>query len=145
MAKSMVTISDSTCNKFLEVSATNDAILFNKYPGYSFSDGNHPELGTIVGLGFAAVLAEGSQIDICCIHVGAYLRYRNFYHYDNVDKLSSAIAQVISVSMRAFEKLGHPRYYDDFIWAIYRVINIDYPIPVEIKQAIEKILKINCL
>lgn len=141
MAKSMLSISTATCNNFTEVFATNNGLLNNKCSECYFRDGTYPELSTIVGLGFAAVLTDGSEIDVCSTHVETYICFRDFYHYGSVETLSLTIAEIVSISIRAFKKLGHPSYYNDFIWAIYRVISIDYPVPIEIKQAIENTLK----
>ena len=141
MAKSMLSISTAPCNNFTEVFATNNAILNNKCPACHFRDGPYPELDTIVGLGFTAILTEGSEIDVCSTHIETYICFRDFYHYGSAEILSATVSEIVSVSIRAFKKLGHPSYYNDFIWAIYRVISTDHPIPIEIKQAIEKILK----
>jgi len=135
MAKRIVSFSLSHRNTHPSNESTledNQTTGFNNFP--------YLELGVIVGLGFTAVLASGSQINQCKAHVDTFLRCRGCYFFDKIPEISEAVAQVILLGATSFKKLGYPRYFDEFLWAICLVTSDFYSLPKEIKKAIDDML-----
>jgi hypothetical protein len=79
----------------------------------------HRAFKTLAGLGFTAVLAEGSRVRSCRPHFATFLRYRDFTRHTNkLEALSDAVAEIIYSAVCSFKMLGHPLYYDEFIAAL---------------------------
>ncbi len=135
MAKRIISFSLSPRN-----TPSNEPVLEDNQTKSGFNNFPYLELGVIVGLGFTAVLASGSQIEQCEVHVDTFLRCRGFYFFDKIPEISEAVTQVIILGTQAFKKLGHPRYYDEFLWAICLVTSDFYSLPKEIKKAIDDVL-----
>ena len=94
---------------------------------FDFSGHRHVEyfqtLATLAGLGFTAVLAEGSQVRSCRPHFAVFQRYRDFtQHSDKLKLLSRAIAEIVCHAIYPFRMLGHPGYFDEFISALMNAL-----------------------
>ncbi len=102
----------------------------------------HRALTTLAGLGFTAILAEGSQVRSCRPYLATFLRYRDFtLHTDKLESLSHAIAEIICGAIRPFNVLGHPMYYDDFITALVKALKSSDTHDVKIDKGIKKMLQ----
>ena len=93
----------------------------------SFSSDSHADyhraLSTLTGLGFTAILAEGSDVWPCRPHVATFLRYRNFpQHVTKLEPFSHAIAEITCRAIHPFSELGHPLFHDDFIAALVQTL-----------------------
>ena len=83
----------------------------------------HRALATLMGLGFTAILAEGSDVWPCRPYVATFLRYRNFQqHTTKLEPFSHAIAEITCRAVRPFNVLGHPLFHDDFIAALVQTL-----------------------
>jgi hypothetical protein len=83
----------------------------------------HRIITTLMGLSFTAILAEGSSVRSCRLHLIYFLRYRDFtQHTDKLELLSHAMAEIICNAMHPFSALGHPSYFDDFITALVNTL-----------------------
>ena len=101
------------------------------------------ELVTVTGLGFTAVLAEGSQVRSCRPYFATFLRYRDFLqHTDKLEPLSHAIAGIICSALEPFGQLGHPRYYDDFIGALINALQSSNDHEAKKKGGIKRIMQL---
>jgi hypothetical protein len=77
-------------------------------------------LATVVGLGFTAILHEGSRVEVCKPHLDFFLKYRKVTHYpDNLEllslSLSVSIAEILCNAIHPFHVLRRPNYYADFM------------------------------
>ncbi len=102
----------------------------------------HRALTTLAGLGFTAVLAEGSQVRSCRPHLATFLRYRDFtQHADKLDVLSHAIAEIICSAIHPFSVLGHPMFYNDFIAALVNTLKSSDMHDAKTDKGIRKMLQ----
>jgi hypothetical protein len=73
-------------------------------------------LAIVVGLGFTAILHEGSRVESCNPNLDFFLKYREFtQHTDHLKKLSVSISEIVSNAIYPFRALGRPNYYADFM------------------------------
>lgn len=121
MAKGILASSTSLSNPVAEIAYLIETALQERC---DFSPEDNPyadylrALSTLMGLGFTAILAEGSQIRPCKSHLTSFLRYRDFIrHRDKLTPLSTAIAETVCSAIRPFKQLGFPLYYDGFVQA----------------------------
>jgi len=102
----------------------------------------HQALSTLTGLGFTAVLAEGSHIWSCRPHMATYLRYRNFsQHPGKLEPFSHAIAEITCRAISPFKALGHPLYYDDFISALVHTLKSSDTFDAKTDQGIKEMMQ----
>jgi len=142
MANEILAASTRPCNYNLGIYSLILARL-KKY--CAMSDGAHydisPELDTLVGLGFTAVLAERTNLHACQSRVNSFVRYRDFMlHKDKLSEIAVIIAEIIQYAMYSFNRLGFPRYYDDFVWALHKTLRLHYGTPEEIKKETQRII-----
>jgi len=123
MAKNMVAGSARHRNPILSISSLISTHLKNKcaFPA-RFAADSTLALGTAIGLGLTAVLAEGSRVDMCQVHMHTLLLYHTDQTLDNLDDITHAMTEIMQHGMAAFKILGYPRYYDDFLWALQRLL-----------------------
>lgn len=133
MAKHMLAVSSHQNNLILDNSPNINEGLQDKcaHPCPIHSD-YFPELRTLVGLGFTAVLIEGSCIDACKVELEIFLRYRNILeNQEMLKEISNAIGRIVHYGFQAFKILRYPRYYGEFIWALHRALTTFNPVPQE--------------
>ena len=99
-------------------------------------------LRTVVGLGFAAVLADRSLLSI-------YQWYLNHFMQQNEGDFREAIsakthiaqctAEMVGTAVISFQALGHPLYYGDFLQALHYILTHITTLANQTKEA-ERIL-----
>ena len=81
------------------------------------------EIKTIVGLGFTAVLLDGSFIAIYHDKFNNFLRHLDFKKHENsLQFLSSNIAEMIDLATFAFRLIKYPSYYENFANALRKAL-----------------------
>jgi hypothetical protein len=81
------------------------------------------ELKTIAGLGFTAVLLDGSFIATYHEKLNIFLQYLDFRKHENsLQLLSSNIAEMVDVSADVFRFIQYPRFYEDFAVALRKAL-----------------------
>lgn len=144
MANESVAVSPHSSNPVSQIANLIDTALQERcdLPADSHADYKQ-ELATLVGLGFTAVLAEGSRIRSCRPHFATFLRYRDFtQHADKLEQLSHAIAEVVCSAIYPFKVLAHPMYYDDFVNALINTLKSSNTHEAKIDKGIKKILQV---
>jgi hypothetical protein len=82
------------------------------------------EIHTLMGLGFAVVMVDGSFLPFCQPHLNTFLNYRDFKKYPNyLGVLSRAIAETTARAAYLFRFLGYPGYYEHFTLAVKKTVN----------------------
>ena len=124
MAKRIVTVSSHPFNPVSQLAELIQA-AFEERSVHSdyFSIDFKQQLRTFAGLGFAAVMAEGSKIKYCRPLLASFLRYSILPRKKNFQMLSVAVAELVCNAMCPFKVLGYPRYYDDFLLAGTRIVD----------------------
>lgn len=142
MAKQILAVSTRHRNSNVRIVSTNQDHLKNKCSVSSdFTSFSSPELNLLIGLAFAAILAEGGHVECCRYEFSIFIDYRDALHDPNkIDILITVISHVLESGFLAFKKLGFPYYYDDFIWAYHQILNSLGAIPVGIKNEMQRIL-----
>ncbi len=144
MVKRSLTVSPRSSNPVPQIASLIDAAL-QEHCALSpeFHADYQLELSTLTGLGFTAILAEGSRIRSCRPHFATFLRYRDFTrHTDRLEQLSHAIAAIICSSIYSFKKLGFPLYYDSFVTALVNTLKSpDSASNAELTKGIKKIMQ----
>ena len=99
-------------------------------------------LATLVGLGFTAILREGSRIESCKPHLNLFLKCREFtQHTDNLEILSVSIAEIVCNAIYPFSVLKHSHYYADFREALITLLKSSSVDDSETDKGIEVILQ----
>jgi len=81
------------------------------------------EIKTIVGLGFTAVLLDGSFIAAYHDKFNNFLQYLDFKNHENSLRfMSSNIAEMIDLAAFVFRLIKYPRYYEDFANALRKAL-----------------------
>lgn len=140
MVKRSLTVSLRSSNPVPQIADLFNAIL-QKHSHFSGKFYVH-WLSALVGLGFTAILAEGSRVQLCRSHFAIFLRYRDFIqHRDRLDQLSHAIAEIICNAIYAFKSLGFPLYYDSFMLAFANLLKSQDSVSAESLKKIKKMMQ----
>jgi hypothetical protein len=147
MANAILSTSTPLGNPVSEIAYLIDAALQERchLPADIYLDTGYAEsLATLVGLGFTAILAEGSRIRSCKPHLAYFLRYRHLTQQaDKTDQLAMTLANIICNAIQPFRVLGFPMYYDDFVSALINVLTSPTAGSPDTKNGIKNIL--HCL
>lgn len=82
------------------------------------------ELSSLVGLGFTAILADGSLLCVYERYLQTFIRYRSFKeHPEHLQMFARAIAEIASGAVQIFRYLKYPSYYDEFIRLIHKTVD----------------------
>lgn len=143
MANEIVAVSSRSGNLVSTIAYLIEATLQERCDLSSESNAIYlQQLATLTGLGFTAVLAEGSHIRPYRPHFATFLRYRDFTeHTDKFEPISHAIAEMVCSAFCPFKQLGHPRYYDDFINALVNVLTSSNTSDTEGRKGIKNMLQ----
>lgn len=102
-----------------------------------------PELNLLIGLAFAAILAEDSEVDPSWYALNFFVVYRNsLSDTNNLNCLKNVIGRLLENAFSAFKKLGYPYYFDDYIETYHRILNSKDLIPPEIKKEMARVLNL---
>jgi hypothetical protein len=121
MAKRILAASSRHRNSILGIAPAKPSCLPNKYPVTDdFVPYSSDELSTLMGLAFTAILVEGREVDHFKSHFNTFIQYRYSLHHSEIaDFVVAVMIQILQKGFVSFEALGHPRYFDDFIWAYH--------------------------
>jgi len=139
MANESVTISACAINPVLHLShLIKTALQRSCDQSAGFHEHYRGQFGLLVGLSLTAMLAKGDQKQACKKYLDAFLSYSDDFTrcFDEFDRVSVLVAEVVCSAMRPFQFLGSPRYFDDFIHAVISVI---YPAGIELIEKKEKV------
>jgi hypothetical protein len=140
MVKRSLTVSSHSSNPVPQIADLFNAIL-QKHSHFSGKFYVH-WLSTLVGLGFTAILAEDSRVQLCKPCFATFLRYRDFtQHTDKLELLSHAIAEIICHAIYAFKSLGFPLYYDSFMLAFANLLKSQDSVNAESLKKIKKMMQ----
>lgn len=96
----------------------------------------------LLGLGFTAILSEGSQVQLYKPHFDFFLQHRDFtQHADKLEILSVSVAEIVCGALCPFHTLGHPSYYDDFIKALVVVLKSSEVDSLAVEKGIRAIIQ----
>ncbi len=99
-------------------------------------------LATVVGLGFTAILSEGSRVESCVPHVTIFLQCRDFIQRaDKIEIVSVSIAEIICNAIPPFNMLKHPSYYHNFRAALMTLLKSSSADNPKIDKKIESLLR----
>jgi hypothetical protein len=145
MANESVAASSRHRNSILGIASTNHGYLFkNNSFTQAFYFFNSKELGTVLGLAWTAIMAEGSDVAIGQAEMNLYLKYRDFVQHDAMlDIVTVSVVQLLESGFAAFKALHFPSFYNDFIYRYHGLLNSYDLVPVNIKQAMKNILNLN--
>lgn len=80
-------------------------------------------LGVVVGLGFTAVLVDGTFLQNYQLQLQIFLDHVDFKsHPQRTVALSLAMAEMVNLGAYLFRVLGYPGYYDYFAAAVEKVV-----------------------
>jgi hypothetical protein len=100
-----------------------------------------PELNTIIGLAFTAVLTQGTNVVLCRYELNWFLNNRDLIqHEDMLNILLPSIVYLLENGFRAFKSLGYPRYYDDFIASYHSILSSTKLVHPALKREMHRIL-----
>jgi hypothetical protein len=93
-------------------------------------------------LAFAAILAEGSEVDGSRYALNFFLGYRDsLQNPEHLDFITNVVGYLFASGFSAFKTLGYPDYFDDFIWTYNNILHSkDLVVPFEIKEEMQRIL-----
>ena len=79
---------------------------------------------TVIGLGFTAAMVDDSLVAIYHSRLNTFLNYGDFKQYQGSLKyLSTAIAEMVDLSVQLFRYIGYPDYYNDFVAAARKMLD----------------------
>lgn len=143
MAEHMLAVSSRQNNPILDISSLINESLLNMCANSDRFYLDYNELSTLIGLSLTAIMAEGTQVDVCKTHFETFLRYR-YFPKQKLEEVSIAISEIIHHGLHSFKTLGFPRYYDDFIWSLHRTLSSFSTTPIRIKQKLYQIFEQYC-
>ncbi|MCE3238540.1 MAG: hypothetical protein K0R24_1521 [Gammaproteobacteria bacterium] len=145
MANGILASSTSLGNPVSEIASLIDAALQKRchLPTDNDLGATYAQLlSTTVGLGFTAILAEGSRIQSCKPHLATFLRYRDLTQSANkASLLAMAIAKITCSAIQPFRVLGFPVYYDDFVSAFLHTLYPHFDASSDIRKEIKKTVR----
>ncbi len=145
MAKRILAVSPCTSNPVSPIAYLIHAALQQRCQHSSDSHKEYQQtLATLVGLGFTAILSEGSRIESCKSHFDFCLQFREFIQGTdnpvNLAALSVSIAEIVCSAIYPFKVLGFPRYYDDFMLAMTHALTLSDTVSLDTKNRVQEIL-----
>ncbi len=143
MAKDSLAVSPTSSNLVSQLAYLINTALRERCDLSSDSRADYyRDLATLIGLGYTAILAEGSRIGLCRPYIATFLRYRDFArHAVKLETFSHAIAEIVCNAIRPFKVLGHPLYHDEFIAALVTVLRTSDIDNVLADKGIKKMLQ----
>ena len=143
MAKRILAVSPHASNPVSSIAYLIHAALQQRIECSADSYAEYQQtLGTLVGLGFTAILSEGSRAESCQPHFNLFLRCREVVnHRDNLEIVSVSIAEIICNAIYPFSRLGHPNYYHDFIETLMVLLKSSSPDKPDTEKGISVIMQ----
>jgi hypothetical protein len=143
MANEILAVSSRRRNSILGSFSANQENLGNYGASDDYFNFLLPELNTIIGLAFTAVLTEETNLVFCRYELNCFLNNRDLIQDESMLEmvLLPSITYILESGFSAFKSLGYPRYYDDFIASYRCILGSTKLVPPALKREMHRIYR----
>jgi hypothetical protein len=118
---------------------------YAKAPKNTRSPTYHQTLRVVAGLSTAAILHAGDDFTVSRPHFALFMSYSDFMsHRDRWQPFAHALAELVVLALKAFDRLDYPMYYTPFFDAVWDatlpLFTVDYKIKLKVKEMLMKVL-----